>query len=241
MSNEKIRDDAEAALIKYLKTEKVYLQSLIFILEIEHDAFIGNSKIKKSWNDFQISSETIGLEAREYFRCATFFSLISSMEIFLQELIKCIIRIHPKKIGATTFKLSEILDMSSKDEVINKAIDEYLNKVMYKKPFEYLAEICDIFSIEKLKLEEYWSIYIEAKARRDVGIHNEWICNETYLRKISEAGLKTTLKLGEKITPASKEYIFNTSECMRKIAFNITELVIEAHFPNKSLSVIKPA
>ena len=48
---------------------------------------------------------------------------------------------YPKKLGITQFTLSEILDAASPDELLIKAGELYLNKVMYKKPLEYLRDI----------------------------------------------------------------------------------------------------
>lgn len=224
-----IAQRAKAAHLKYLLSESAYKQALIFILEIQVEAYQESERVKRICDEFEVVAKRLDLSSRDYFRCATFFSLVASMEIFLQELIKSVIREHPKKIGATQFKLSEILDIGSEDELINKAIDDYLNKVMYKKPSEYLAEICEVLSIEKTSIAPHWPAFVEAKARRDVGIHNDWRCNETYLRKCTEANFPTTAKIGERIIPSDKDYIFSSSAAMRSVVEEFAKLVISVH------------
>lgn len=41
-------------------------------------------------------------------------------------------------------------------------------------------------SIELGILDRIWPIYIEMKARRDLGVHNGWIKNRVYEKKVSE-------------------------------------------------------
>ena len=55
-------------------------------------------------------------------------------------------------------------------------------------------------------LQQDWNIFIEAKARRDVGVHNNWICNETYIRKVKESGAKVEYIAGQNILPTEQNY-----------------------------------
>jgi hypothetical protein len=114
-------------------------------------------------------------------------SLISYTETYFADVIKAIISHYPKKIGGMTFDITQLVEMS-KGEIIFLASECYLNKLMYKKPKEYLKEFGEIMSIDTTLFENDWTQFIEAKARRDIGVHNAWERNETYLRKVKEAG-----------------------------------------------------
>lgn len=124
----------------------------------------------------------------DYFASLLFISLISAFEAFLVDILKAVIVTYPTKVGSTQFKLTEIINLT-KDELILSAVEDYLNKIMYKRPLEYLSDISNILSIDSSLLEKQWLVYIEAKARRDLGVHNSWKINEVYIRKIVEVGL----------------------------------------------------
>jgi hypothetical protein len=140
-----------------------------------------------------------------------------------------VIRKYPKKIGTITFALSDIIDTENTDELIQRAIEEHLNKLMYKKPFEYLSSICNLLSISEAPLLEGWKVLIEAKARRDLGVHNGWVCNRIYLHKLLEAKIQSTAQLGQKIFPTEEKYITDTPEKIYDLAVTMVKLVREKY------------
>ena len=89
---------------------------------------------------------------------------------------------------------------------------------MYEKPLDYLAKISSLLSINEKSLQPLWQTFIEAKARRDLGLHNGWECNAIYLRKVSEANLTTKFVLGESTLPKVKEYITPMGKALSELA-----------------------
>ena len=106
---------------------------------------------------------------------------------------------------------------------------------MYEKPLDYLNRIASLLSIDQKQLEHLWPIFIEAKARRDVGVHNGWICNAIYLRKTKEAGIKATSKLGDSLLPCDDEYINSVASALDKLADLIADQVSSKHLTNVSI------
>jgi hypothetical protein len=186
----KITSEALTAQERFLKACLAYRHAIIYINEIHIISLSGNVGVRRALLEFEDKTKMLGLDATNYFLCHIFSALISAIELYFQEILKSVISENPKKIGSTLFKLSEILDSSSTDELLTKAIDDYLNKLMYKKPLEYPEELTSTLSIDAKTLEVYWPDFVEVKARRDLGVHNSWVCNATYLRKIKEAGLE---------------------------------------------------
>ena len=174
---------AYLSLIKYQQSHILFLDSLIFLKEMEEIAKDSNLKF---YNSYKKNIEHYKITPRDYFKGNLFLFQISKVELFLQDIVFGILKCYPKKIGKTSFFLHDILDAESNDELISKAVNEYINKIMYMKPLEYLEEITSLLSIDKNMIKDLWPNYIEVKARRDLGIHNNWICNDIYLRKISE-------------------------------------------------------
>lgn len=169
------------------------------------------------------------MDVEHYFLSILFVDLISEIEIYFTHVIKAVIEKHPKKIGSASFKLNEIINADSIDTLVTKAAEEHLNKLMYKKPMEYLSSICELLSIEEEKLSEHWKYYVEAKARRDLGVHNRWSCNSTYLRKIEEAGIKSNAKENDFMFPNYEKYIKDLLDKLSLIVTTISKQVCEKY------------
>ncbi len=170
-------------------------------------------------------------DARSYFTARLFISHISAFKIFLQKIVALVIQKHPKKVGSIEFRLSDTLDASSNAELVQRATDEFLNRIMYKKPHEYLSDLCGLLSINKAFFESGWKIFSEAKARRDLGVHNAWICNATYHRKVAEAGSRTALKIGESAVPNDALYVQPLLDALLALSETISEAVVSKHWP----------
>ena len=163
-------------------------------------------------------------EPSHYFHGMLLIKYVSCLEYFFVELMKLILTKYPHKVGKVEFALSDILDMTN-DELVILASERYINKIMYKKPQDYLNELCTTLSISKEELVSPWSGYIEAKARRDLGIHNDWKVNETYLKKNKEAGNDNIDKnIGELAFP-DRNYINSVFNLSKELINNIVTQV----------------
>jgi hypothetical protein len=239
MKNSDICQSAEKALAVLVNNLFAFKQSTIFILrsaraaemnvEIESPAHGG---LRESYKLLDRFASKMGMTAVEYMESHLFFTQISGLELFFQSCISAVLRTYPQKIGVMQFTLSQIIETDSKDILISQATDVFLNKLMYKRPSEYLDEICKILSISSISLKPFWPAFVEAKARRDLGIHNDWKCNDTYLRKLSEVGLNSSFKLGDSVVPTDGTYFAESTNSLVKIGqamFNaITETYDEA-------------
>jgi hypothetical protein len=182
-------------------------QAYIIILTASLSGNKGHGELKDAIKKLENTLKSDNLNTAQYFLSILFLDYVSEIEIFFSNIIKAVISEFPKKLGSASFKLSEILDSSSNDELITKAADEFIYKLMYKKPYEYLEEICNHISINKKEVIPIWHYYIEAKARRDLGVHNNWKCNSTYLRKLKEANIVSKAKIGDSLAPDYDNYV----------------------------------
>jgi hypothetical protein len=142
----------------------------------------------------------IGMSVDNYLFGSLLITLIAEIELFLTDTLYCIFKAFPKKIKNMKLDFNDIVDKSS-DEIIQIASEKYVNELMYKKPLDYLESFCQVASIDSGLVMKYWPSFIEAKARRDLGIHNNWVANETYIKKIKEVNLNPEFSLGESVYP----------------------------------------
>ena len=141
-------------------------------------------------------------------------SLISEAEAFFQDTMKIILQKHPKKISSLDINLGKILDLNDVEKIKDFAAQVYITSIMYKRPNEYKKELLTLISANEKMLDDYWPSYVEAKVRRDIGVHNSWIKNDTYRDKIREVGVVDTA--GEELS-IDYEYFLNTRDNIIKI------------------------
>jgi len=67
---------------------------------------------------------------------------LSAFEIFLQEIVALVIQKHSKKVGSIEFRPLDTLDASSNAELVQRATDEFINRIMHIKPHENLSDLC---------------------------------------------------------------------------------------------------
>lgn len=123
-----------------------------------------------------------------YFYNLQFIELVSNIELFFIEVITLVVSKHPHKIGRQQVSVSDVIEFGCTTKVVEKACTEYLNSLTYKKPSDYKNEFLKLLSANDDLIDEEWPKFIEMKARRDLGVHNDWYINETYERKIKEVG-----------------------------------------------------
>lgn len=206
--------------MNHKKRMSALLQSNVLISKMVLNYQFGNSPIIEAIDSLNLN---LGDEFRtsnkndnnylDYVRSLHFLQLISETENYFFHTLRLIIKKYPYKISDINISLSEILSYSAVDEIVDRAIYKYLNNIFYKRPNEYKSELIKIFSCEINYLDKYWTNFVEMKARRDLGIHNNWRVNETYLRKIQEVGLTVNVKTDDIMSPPF-EYFIDAVKCI---------------------------
>lgn len=137
-------------------------------------------KLTESLNEaYNLSDNEINLE--KFYSGLFLYNLVQNTETILIDFLKLILINYPGKISDRTISIEKLLN-HSKEEVIEEVINDYLNKLMYEAPKEYFNKVFYIFSIKPID-DEVIQKFIEIKARRDIGIHNNWLTNSVYLKK----------------------------------------------------------
>jgi hypothetical protein len=144
-----------------------------------------------------------------------FSSLVSAFENFLIEMLALALKMHPHKIAKESVDLKKVIELSREEIILFKA-NEYINQIMYKTPKDYLKSLSSILSLSEESISPAFNMYIEIKARRDLGVHNNWRKNEIYERKVAEA----------KISPPTKNILSPNLEYY-KYAFNVCSFLVQ--------------
>jgi hypothetical protein len=187
------------ASVRALTATTAINQAGLLLLRAEMSSLTTSPELKVEFdelNNLLIGSNT---STKEYFAGMLLIHEVSQFEIFLVEVIRAAATTYPKKLSRS-FKLSEVLDLT-REELVENAAEQYINELTYKRPIEFLGDIANFLSIDKEKVLAAWNEFAALKARRDVGVHNAWVVNETYIRKVTEALGTCAQKVGDKVQP----------------------------------------
>ena len=221
----------------YFRETLAFLTSHSYLLSAELASLNDpDSDLGKCGIDFRARLPKTYGSPVHYFLARLFISQVASFEVLLQDTVALVLRQHPKKVGSSTFSLAEIVDAGDHAALVDRAIDECLNKLMYKKPMDYLDDLCNLLSIEDDPLRECWKVFVEAKARRDLGVHASWRCNDVYLRKLKEAMIASSAKVGDLMLPLQEGYLDATMDSLNELAMEITKRVAAVHWPDVDMN-----
>lgn len=149
---------------------------------------------------------------------ATFQQFIAIFESFFFDLLRCWLMAFPGSLSKRQVEFSEILAAPEMTAVTELVVNKELSERAYERPerwFEYLNA--------KVKLNAPTSDEIEriaeAKATRDLLVHNRGLVNKNYL---SKAASHARRQPGDKID-VPEQYHQDTFQLIRKLVVDISE------------------
>ena len=189
--------------IRFLKGTLLLQKAQIFLHAAKAAALENHPILSDTFAELDQSGDTksLDLNFETFFASQLTINLVSEVEHFFASAVSAALRMHPGKMGEVQFKIVDIVSANSNDELIDRAAEAVLNKLMYEKPNDYVKRLAAILSIEKTGLDKEWPAFVELKSRRDLGVHNNWVVNEIYLRKLREANICVSHNKGDRLTP----------------------------------------
>ena len=154
-------------------------------------------------------------------REATFQQFISIFESFVFDLLRLWLLAHPVSLGAKKIDFKAVLDAADKDAVAQLVVGREVNEVMYERPAGWFAYLEDRAKLGCPTADEIDRI-AEAKASRDVPVHNRGVVNKTYE---SKAGTLARYRDGERID-IPEPYHRATWELLRKVAADVSNAAL---------------
>jgi hypothetical protein len=149
---------------------------------------------------------------------ATFQQFISIFEDFLIDLLRLWLQAYPQSLSNKTVTFEDILHAADKDAIISHVINRQLYAMGHDRPaewFTYLEKLAKLGCPTQAEIERI----AEAKASRDLLVHNRGVANETYEDK---AGKLARCKDGDRID-IPEPYHLATWELIRKMVTDISD------------------
>lgn len=152
---------------------------------------------------------------------ATFQQFISIFENFYFELLRLWLTAYPQSLGKKTVDFKSILELPDKDAITGLVVRKELNEVQYERPTEWFAYLKDKAKLGCPTVNEIDRI-AEAKASRDVLVHNKGIANKTYK---SKAGVLARCEEGDRIS-IPEHYHRETWELICKVVTDVSNAAV---------------
>jgi hypothetical protein len=152
---------------------------------------------------------------------ATFQQFISIFENYFFGLLRLWLMAYPQSLAARKVDLKVVLDAPDKDAITLLVVNKEINEIMYERPASWFA-----YLESKVKLgcpaadEIEW--ITEAKASRDLLIHNRGVANRTYELK---AGKLARYKDGQRID-IQEQYHRKTWQLICKVVADVADAAI---------------
>ena len=130
-------------------------------------------------------AELAALSARyteKVLRESTFQQFLSVFEVFVGDLLRLWLSAHPRAIGAKALKFEDALDAGDLPTLVSRLVDHEVAEVTYRSPrvvFQYLERRIGLPLPAAADIDRL----AEAKATRDVLVHNRGVINAAYLLK----------------------------------------------------------
>jgi hypothetical protein len=148
---------------------------------------------------------------------ATFQQFISIFEGFFLEFLQLWLMSCPKSLCSKKLDFKEILEATDKDAIIVMMVNKELHELSYSKTADWFKYLGNLVNLSCPAADEIDRI-VEAKASRDILVHNSAMANKTYE---SKAGRLARFKDGERID-IPEHYHRQTWELIRKVVSDIS-------------------
>ena len=152
---------------------------------------------------------------------ATFQQFISIFENFYFDLLRLWLTAYPHSLGKKMVDFKTILKLPDKDAITGLVVRKELNEVLYDRPTEWFTYLEDKAKLGCPTSDEIEHI-AEAKASRDVLVHNKGIANTTY---VSKAGIRARGHENDRIS-IPEHYHRETWEMIRKVVSDVSNAAI---------------
>ncbi|MBI1918124.1 MAG: hypothetical protein HYS12_25820 [Planctomycetes bacterium] len=156
---------------------------------------------------------------------ATFQQFLSIFESFFFDLLRLWLLAYPQNLIGKKVDFKAVLDAPDKDAITLLVVNRELNEILYDRPAGWFAYLEDRAKLGCPTTDEIERI-AEAKASRDLLVHNRGVVTKTYEAK---AGKLARYQAGQRLD-IPEPYHRDTWELLRKVIADIANAAI-AKFP----------
>lgn len=204
-----------AAAHDYYTDTKMAWRIVHKVIQAGHKVTIRNLTTKNMNTEVELVAKARGYVSGQLAE-ATFQQFVTIFENCFFDFLRLWLIAHPQSLGAKELSFKTVLDAPDKEAVTLHVVNKELNEISYERPkdwFKYLDARVNLGCPTQDEIDRI----AEAKASRDVLVHNRGIVNKVYL---SKAGKGARFGDGQKLE-IQEHYHRETWELIRKVIANV--------------------
>jgi hypothetical protein len=199
----------------YYTDTKMAWQVVHRVIQAGHKITIRNRTTRTVTQEAQLAAKARGY-VTEYLAEATFQQFVSVFEHFFFDLLRLWLMAYPQSLADKELRFKSVLEAPDKEAVTLYIVNKELNEIAYERPKEWFSYLEDRARLGCPSAAEIEKIG-EAKASRDILVHNRGVANKIYE---SKAGRAARCRDGQRVD-IPEFYHRETWELIRKV---ITDL-----------------
>ena len=209
-----------AAAHDYYTDTKIAWRIVHKVIAVGHTMTIRNMITGTVTTQAELAAKARGY-VTEQLTEATFQQFISIFENFYFDLLRLWLTAYPQSLGKKMVDFKTILELPDKNAITGLVVRKELSEVLYDRPTEWFAYLEDKVKLGCPTSDEIEHI-AEAKASRDVFVHNKGIANKSYE---SKADKLARFAEGDEIS-IPEHYHRETFELIRKVVTDVANAAI---------------
>lgn len=156
-----------------------------------------------------------------------FVIALSFMEAMLTDVLEYFLTSFPLKIPSNEFKYEKDVYFTSYRDLTAKTVERYLNSLAYRSFEDHFTAFLELTSIHNSSvLQTHVGNLKEARATRNVLLHNSLLANNLYLA--SAGDLRRTSRAGERLE-CDHPYVTRTIETISAFAIDLRKSLSEKY------------
>lgn len=193
------KNQIQKFLSKQLLVVEEYADQTIYALD-EHTRMDLDRRVNK-WADMQAGVASLAP--------SILLGLVASYDSLFASLFSELLLLRPERYNSSERQLSvsEILRLSSFDDVLRKVVNDEVESVTSKGHVDQIAIFEKSFSVDVIKSFTKWPEFVEIFERRNLAAHGDLKVDEKYISNCKRAGLDTKkVKEGDDLK-VNQEYL----------------------------------
>lgn len=189
-------------------------------------------------NEF-VSSLPENTKHKNYAFTLQLYSLMSCMEIFLSSCAIDFLTAYPCSIKKAKIDRNEVGPMESLTALVNYFAKKEVNELAYQSALDHIKGVYERFNVkfgETLDSAEL-EIFIEAKARRDILMHNGGITNYIYVQRTKDC--KTRAVEINKHVSLDVKYMSEVEDVVKKIISDFFTRCVKKYSMDTKVNIFK--
>ena len=223
--------DKSKQILALTRLGRIGLESYRFSIEQPESELGGlfrstSDLLPEQYKTKPLAEEYRGYKVVSFIDSMCFIGIISQFEDFLYQIMVAVLCATPKKINQAEIKIEHLLRYSSIESVVKSVAQRKVKEIMNNGAEIIQKELSKIISINwsDEDKKELWPVYVEAKARRNLGVHNNWVVDEKYQQLTQNLNFP---KIENAALSVEVSYLLSTQEVICKIMDKIRQHCIQ--------------